>query len=87
MCDGLRSLRESITAYAAGFDARLLSVADAGVVVGLCVQSGGSAGLDQGVRGSRLGRGGGGGGWRVSLGGRAAGRSGRYEPDGGAAGA
>jgi hypothetical protein len=38
MCQGLRALRQSIAGYAASFDARALSVAQAGEVVRLCAQ-------------------------------------------------
>src|ERR1700722_12762285 len=38
MCQGLRALQQSVTAYAAVFDARTLTAAQAGEVVGLCAR-------------------------------------------------
>src|SRR5580704_15967627 len=38
MCQGLRAIQQSMTAYAGRFDARCLTAAQAGEVVGLCAQ-------------------------------------------------
>ena len=57
MCQGLRALRQSITTYAGEFDAGTLTVADAGVVVGLCAQIEASAASIKALAAARLAEG------------------------------
>lgn len=57
MCQELAALRQSIGAYAAGFDARRLSVADAAVAVGLCSAIEASAAAMKALAAARVGEG------------------------------